>query len=247
MYNHVLNLFDSWRKRLLFKRQFDLFVESSGQLRRNWVPHWQDRYPCLDDATISTGFDRHYIYHPAWAAHVLAGTRPERHVDISSTLHFCSIVSAFIPVDFFDFRPASLILPGLTSKAANVTNLDWPANSVESLSCMHVLEHIGLGRYGDSIDPDGDLKAIRELVRVLKPGGNLLIAVPVGQPRICFNAHRIYDCDEFIRYFEDLNLVEFSLIPDGEAPNGMLVNPPSQLVAAQSYGCGCFWFRKSLV
>lgn len=247
MYNLVLNLFYSWRKRYFFKRQFNQFVKASGQLSRNWVPDWQDIYPCLDDATTSTGFDRHYIYHPAWAARVLSNTRPERHVDISSTLHFCSIISAFIAVDFFDFRPAPLLLSGLTSNAANVTSLDWPANSVESLSCMHVLEHIGLGRYGDPIDPDGDMKAIRELMRVLKPGGDLLIAVPVGRPRICFNAHRIYDGNEFTRYFEDLTLVEFSLIPDGEVLNGMLINPSFQLVAEQSYGCGCYWFKKPLV
>jgi hypothetical protein len=62
---------------------------------------------------------------------------------------------------------------------------------------MHVIEHIGLGRYGEALDPDGDLKAIRELVRVLAAGGNLLVVVPVGRPRIQFNAHRIYDYVEF--------------------------------------------------
>lgn len=246
MYRSVLSFLHYWQRSRLFKRQFEQFAGASIKTSRRWMPAWQDRYPCLDDATASTGFDRHYIYHPAWAARVLASTRPKCHVDISSTLHFCSIVSAFIPVEFFDFRPASLMLPGLTCKAADLTNLDWPADSFESLSCLHVLEHVGLGRYGDPIDPDGDLKAIRELMRVLKPGGDLLIAVPVGRARICFNAHRIYECNEFIRYFEALNLVEFSLIPDGEVPNGMLVNPPFQLVAAQSYGCGCFWFRKPL-
>lgn len=211
------------------------------------MPDWRDKYPCLDDATVSTGFDRHYIYHPAWAARVLAGTRPKYHVDIASTLHFCSIISAFVPVKFFDFRPAPLTLSGLDSKAANVTNLGWPADSVDSLSCMHVLEHIGLGRYGDPIDPDGDLKAIRELIRVLKPGGDLLVVVPVGHPRICFNAHRIYDSKEFAEYFYGLDLMEFSLIPDGEALDGLLVNPSFEFAAAQSYGCGCFWFKKSLV
>lgn len=246
MYSSLKIFLKRLQRNHLFKKQFKQFSQASSKASRSWMPAWQDRYPCLNDATTSTGFDRHYIYHPAWAARVLASTRPKCHVDISSTLHFCSIVSAFIPVKFFDFRPATLKLSGLTSKAADVTNLDWSADSVESLSCMHVLEHIGLGRYGDPIDPDGDLKAIRELVRVLKPGGDLLIAVPVGRERLCFNAHRIYDCNEFIRYFEGLNLVEFSLIPDGEVPDGMLRNPPFQLVNAQSYGCGCFWFKKSL-
>jgi hypothetical protein len=246
MYRFLRHLISFWRKRRLFKAHFEQFSEASKQLSRHWIPDWEDRHPCLDDATVLTGFDRHYIYHPAWAARVLAKTRPESHVDIASTLHFCSIVSAFIPVEFFDFRPAPLRLSGLASNSANVTDLDWPADSVQSISCMHVLEHIGLGRYGDPIDPDGDFKAIRELMRVLKPGGDLLAVVPVGRSRICYNAHRIYDSKEFIGYFPGLELVEFSLIPDGEALEGLLVNPPFELAAAQSYGCGCFWFRKPL-
>jgi SAM-dependent methyltransferase len=229
-----------------FKEQFRHFGEVSKTGSRRWLPQTKDLYPCLDDATASTGFDRHYIYHPAWAARVLAKTRPAVHVDVSSTLHFCSIVSAFVPVEFYDFRPAPLVLSGLISKAADVTQLQWASDSVSSLSCMHVIEHIGLGRYGDPVDPDGDLKAIAELVRVLKPGGDLLIAVPVGAPRICFNAHRIYDSQGFAAYFPGLELVEFSLIPDGEAPDGMLSSPAPAIVAMQRYGCGCFWFRKPL-
>ena len=66
---------------------------------------WDDRQPCLDDRTITCGFDRHYVYHTAWAARVPAATRPARHVDISSSLYFCSIVSAFLPVEYYEYRP----------------------------------------------------------------------------------------------------------------------------------------------
>lgn len=236
----------STRRASHFKAQFEAFSRLSVGNGCMPTPTWEDRYPCLDDATTTTGFDRHYIYHPAWAARVLSRTRPEKHIDISSTLHFCSIVSAFVPTEFFDFRPAPLVLDGLACRAANLTALDWQPDSVASLSCMHVIEHVGLGRYGDPIDPSGDLKAIRELARVLAPGGDLLIAVPVGRARTCFNAHRIYDKDVFVGLFEGLELVEFALIPDGDAPGGLVFDASSELVNSQNYGCGCFWFRKPM-
>ncbi len=166
--------------------------------------------PCLDDRSTETPFDPHYTYHPAWAARILARTRPAKHVDISSILCFGTIVSAFVPVEFYDFRPAPLRLDNFTSASADLTRLGFPDNSVVSLSSMHVIEHVGLGRYGEPLDPDGDLKAIRELCRVLAPGGNLMVAVPVGRARIQFNAHRVYDDAEFRSYFAGLELIEFT-------------------------------------
>jgi SAM-dependent methyltransferase len=204
----------------------------------------RDLYPCISDKTATTAFDRHYIYHPAWAARVLAQTRPEWHVDISSSLSFCTLVSAFIPVRFYDYRPAELRLSHLTSTPADICALPFPDASVHSISCMHVVEHIGLGRYGDPIDPSGDLKAIAELKRVLAPGGNLLFVVPVGRPRIMFNAHRIYSYGQIIDYFSELMLIEFALIPDCPADGGLISNASKEQADSQSYACGCFWFTR---
>ena len=227
-----------------FHAEFDLFLKSSQAGGSRLPVRWEDKYPCLDDRMPQTPFDRHYVYHPAWAARILARTRPGRHVDVSSTVNFSAIVSAFVPVDFFDFRPAPIILDNLNSGPANLLELPFADNSVHSLSCMHVLEHVGLGRYGEPIDPDGDLKSIRELVRVLAPGGNLLVATPVGRPRIAFNAHRVYDFGAFRGYFGPVGLVEFALIREIGDDQGLIVNPPEEIVRAESYGCGCYWFRK---
>ena len=205
---------------------------------------WRDRYPCLNDKTPSTVFDRHYVYHVAWAARVLARNNPELHIDISSSLYFSTTVSAFIPVKFYDYRPAKLELPNFSSEHANVTGLPFGDQSIQSLSCMHVVEHIGLGRYGDALDPDGDLKAIHELKRVLQKNGSLLFVVPVGKPRIQFNAHRIYSYEQISTYFRDLVLEEFALIPDRHGDGGLIVGATQAMADAQTYGCGCFWFRK---
>jgi hypothetical protein len=225
-----------------FRQEFDRFEELAGSVPR--LPmRTVDVNPQLSDRVSVTPIDRHYTYHPAWAARVLAKTQPSKHVDISSTVNFCTIVSAFVPVEFYDFRPAPIELAGLYAGAANLTKLHFPSDSIASLSCMHVIEHIGLGRYGDALDPDGDLKAIGELVRVVAPGGDLLVATPVGQPRVAFNAHRVYDHEIFARYFAPLELVEFALIEE-HGEGGLVVAPLPERVRMEYYACGCFWFRK---
>jgi SAM-dependent methyltransferase len=200
-----------------------------------------DLEPIVQENTATTAFDRHYVFHPAWAARKIAQLRPTRHVDIGSSLQFCAQISAFVPVLFLDYRPARLKLSGLTCGRGDLLALDFASDSVESLSCMHTVEHVGLGRYGDPIDPLGDLKAIRELSRVLSPGGSLLFVVPVGRPRVRFNAHRIYAYEQVVSAFDRLRLKEFTLIPD---EGDLVENAPPALVAEQSWGCGCFWFTK---
>jgi len=203
----------------------------------------KDLYPQPFDKTLLTGFDRHYVYHTAWAARCVKEINPDKHVDIASSLYFSSIVSAYVPVDFYDYRPADLQLSNLNTKSIDITKLPWPDNSVSSLSCMHTVEHIGLGRYGDQLDPEGDIKAIKELIRVLKTRGNLLFVVPIGiQAKIMFNAHRIYTYEMVINLFSDLTLQEFSLIP--ERQGSMLKNPDINNLKLGNYDCGCFWFTK---
>lgn len=228
---------------LQFAKEYLLFkMLQKGENR--FTISWRDRYPCLCDRTEKTGFDRHYVYHAAWGARILAQTLPKIHVDISSTLYFCSLVSAFIPVNYYDYRPADLKLDNLTSESANLISLPFTDESIQSLSCMHVVEHVGLGRYGDPLDPDADLKAVAELKRVLAPGGSLLFVVPVGKPKIAFNAHRIYSYDQVVSFFSDLKLQEFTLIPDNPNNAGLIQHATKELADKQTYGCGCFWFKR---
>ncbi len=201
----------------------------------------RDINPRLKEKTSVTHFDSHYIYHTAWAARKVKEINPEKHVDISSSLYFSSIVSSFIPLDFYDYRPADLTLSNLKTGKADLVKLPFENESIESLSCMHTIEHVGLGRYGDSIDPDGDIKAINELKRVSKNTGNILFVTPVGKPKIEFNAHRIYSYEQIIDYFKDFSLKEFTLITD----DGKYIEKcDPQIVKNQKYGCGCFWFIK---
>ena len=218
---------------------FSRLQRASGDTR--FALSLRDRIPGLWDKSAQTKFDAHYIFHNAWAIRSVLRIRPSVHVDISSTLYFCTSLSASIPVKFFDYRPATMNLSQLSSDRCDLMSLPFTDNSIESLSCMHTVEHIGLGRYGDKIDPSGDLQAFSELKRVVARGGNLLIVLPVGVQRLCFNAHRIYAYNSVLAQFADFDLVEAALVTD----NGEFLHSAGKVqFDAQQYGCGCFWFRK---
>lgn len=242
-YKYIRQFFIFLYRYAVFFRGFREFSRLSRG-RPDLSVAWHDRYPCLNDDTGSTGFDRHYVFHTAWAARVIMKNRPLKHVDVSSSLYFCSILSASVPIEFYDYRPALLNLDNLSSERGDLLRLQFEDESVQSLSCMHVVEHVGLGRYGDSLDGNGDLRAIAELKRVLAPMGNLLFVVPVGRPRVMFNAHRIYSYEQILSYFSDFTLKEFALVPDDQAIGGLMRDADPALVKEQRYACGCFWFQK---
>ena len=197
--------------RELYDKQFLQFCEQSQKDGRFQVRR-EDQYPILDEDTTHTSihYSWGYLAHCSWAARQLARKRPARHVDIGSYVYFAGIASAWVPeFIFLDFRPANFnIAANLKSEAADLTNLKRiPNNSVPSLSCMHVMEHCGLGRYGDPLDATADLKAAEELKRILAPGGELLMVLPCWeQPKIQFNAHRFYSLAMVKSMFAGLKL-----------------------------------------
>ena len=174
-------------------------------------------------------------------ARKLAQSSPARHIDIGSSVSTIGVSSAIVPTIFLDFRPLPIVLPGLSSVAGDVLALPFATASIASLSCLHVIEHIGLGRYGDPIDPQGDVKAADELKRVIGPGGIFYLSLPIGRHRVCFNAHRIYSPESVPAMFSGLQLKDFSYIDD----NGIFYEHQAiGSVAPMEYGCGLFVFEK---
>ena len=206
------------------------------------APSFADSYPCLGDWTRSTPFDPHYLHQGAWLARLLAARRPSRHVDVGSSLLMLSVLSATTEILHIDYRPPVAELPGLRCEAGDILDLKAADASIDSLSSLHVIEHIGLGRYGDPIDPEGSRKAAAQLVRVLARGGRLYISTPVGRERVCFNAHRVFAPETVLSMFSPLRLEGFGLVDDAGA-----FSCPAPLEAARSldYGCGMFEFSRA--
>lgn len=203
-------------------------------------------YPIYgEDVPVKYYFDKHYLYHVAWAVRVLKSIGPKEHVDISSSLYFSATASAFFKIKHYDYRPPELLLDNLEVDRCDVTHLHFEDESLESLSCMHVIEHIGLGRYGDPLNYDGDIIAIKELKRVVKKDGYLLFVVPIShKSKVRFNGERVYTFAQIQSYFSDMHLINFALITSEFDGTGLIQNPSDEILQKVNHGCGCFLFKK---
>jgi SAM-dependent methyltransferase len=198
--------------------------------------------PCLTDDTPTSGYDSHYFYQDIWAFKRVLASGAKRHVDVGSRVDYVGFLSAVTDVTFVDIRPLMVNLERFRCMPGSILAMPFDDGSCASLSCLHVAEHIGLGRYGDPLNPLGTVEAARELERVLAPGGDLYFSLPVGRPRVCFNAHRIHSVEQILSYFSGLDLVGFSCVDD----SGFFhedVDP--RALSSASYACGMFHFRKA--
>ena len=203
-----------------------------------------DLFPVLQDFDADAGqASGHYFFQDLWAARKIFERRPERHIDVGSRIDgFVTHLLTFMPVTVLDLRPLTSSVPGLNFVRGDATNLAGFADgSVDSISSLSAVEHFGLGRYGDQVDPDGWHKAALALQRVLHPGGRLYFAVPVGRERLCFNAHRIFSPTRILDAFGDLKLMSFAAVGDS---GQMLAGVGAGEVASQEFACGLFEFTK---
>ena len=176
-------------------------------------------YPCIDDYGAQSGTAAgHYFHQDLLVAQRILKANPARHVDVASRIDgFVAHVAVFREVEVFDIRP-------LTTTAKNIVfrHCDFMADIepqyfdyCDSLSCLHALEHFGLGRYGDRLDPEGHSKGLNNLHRILQSDGILYLAVPIGPHRIEFNAHRVFGVPELMRMVsERFAISRFSFVDD---------------------------------
>jgi len=200
-----------------------------------------DLYPVLSEKVRETYVDTHYFYQQLWLFENVLENKPKKHVDVGSTYQMSGYLSKIVPTTFVDIRLIDVKLKNLTVVNASLLHLPYKENSIESISCLSVIEHIGLGRYGDEIDPDGWKKACKELQRVLAKNGKLYLSVPIGKPRVCFNAHRVFSPGAIVSIFDRLKLKEFDVVDD---EGNFIMCQNINDFDNQDYACGLYLFEK---
>lgn len=93
-------------------------------------------------------------------------------------------------------------------KTMTVSEFEKDENLYDASISISSVEHSGLGRYGDELDPDGDIKAMKFQLDKTKVGGLCFLAVPMGMDEILWNAHRVYGRVRFPMLIEGWEVVE---------------------------------------
>ncbi len=168
-----INFFRSWRAIPYFFRNLRKYRFMHKCQGERFPARMKDFYYASFDrfnsADTATG---HYFWQDLWAARYLYDKKVKNHIDVGSRMDgFVAHILPFCRVTYIDYRPVSQPVSNLTPVRGSLLELPLASNSVHSLSCLHVIEHVGLGRYGDPVDPHGYVKAAKELVRILRRGG----------------------------------------------------------------------------
>ena len=202
--------------------------------------------PILSDKRSSSGIaSGHYFHQDLWAARKIYKINPIKHIDVGSRIDgFIAHILTFTEVLILDVRNLSSNIHGLSFQQVDLMDVDClPKIKCSTLSCLHTLEHFGLGRYGDPLNIDGWKFGIKNLSKILNINGTLLLSVPIGKERIEFNAHRVFNPITIINQARIYNLIliDFSFIDD----NGNFHDNVSHIdIKDNYYGCGCFHFVK---
>ncbi len=192
------------RESFIFRRKFASSNSSDNFILRHSVSFSGDRFA---EAGTTKG---HYFGQDLFVARRVFAANPKRHIDVGSRIDgFVAHVASFREIDVLDVRDLSVADSNIHFHQADLMNLDasWD-ETTDSLSCLHALEHFGLGRYGDPIDPDGWLKGLTSLKRILKPGGTLYLSVPTGvTQRIEFNSQRVFSVEHLLPVLSKMFIV----------------------------------------
>jgi SAM-dependent methyltransferase len=210
---HLAAAIGGWRR---YARERKAFLSLKGA---DAIPLGRD-FPILDEYSQSSGNLGAYFFQDLQVARWVLTDKPRRHVDVGSRLDgFIGHLAVFREVDVLDIRPQPVAVPNTHFHQVDLLGElppQWVA-CTDSLSCLHTIEHFGLGRYGDPLDPLGHVKGLAQMKRMVKPGGRFYLSTPIGPERVEFNAHRIFAAPTVIGWFQDGWTIErFAVVDDDE-------------------------------
>ncbi len=234
-------------------RGVPFFVRDWARFRRGFSGRL-DLKPCLHERFEEAGVTgSEYFWQDLLVARWIFESKPARHVDVGSRVDgFVAHVASFRQIEVLDVRPITRNVPGVVFRQADMMSADSVAaflaeGECDSLSCLHAIEHFGLGRYGDPIDPSGYERGMANLARLLKPGGTLYLSAPVGRERVEFNANWVFDPRTLLRCAKANGLTLQKLTVIDRAGGVRQAEPDAEsleALARDEYNLGVFVYKK---
>lgn len=244
------------RKFLYAIRGFPVFIRDFLHFKKKYSGSLLVK-PCLADRYMESGeVSSEYFWQDLFVANCIFNSEPNRHIDVGSRIDgFVGHVASFREIEVFDVRPISTTIPNVIFNQADL--MDSTAINAyvvndgycDSLSCLHALEHFGLGRYGDPISHNGYELGLTNLSKLLLPSGTLYLSVPVGIQRVEFNANWVFDPNLIIKLasrnelgLDSLHIVqgESGVVPCNDIETAL------RSLANQHYNLCIFTFRKAV-
>lgn len=206
-------------------------------------------YPILSDYSDQAGSTKgQYFYQDLLVAQYIFNASPRRHIDIGSRIDgFVAHVAAFRKIEVMDIRALDpLGIENIEFIQSDLMKPNSLVNVTDSISCLHAIEHFGLGRYGDDLNPTGHIQGFQNIIKMVEPGGSIYISFPIGKKNLtCFNAHRIFNPIDIFNW--DLNNVLILESFDYLSASGELfrnVNPYDLSDVLNIDGLGIYRFKK---
>lgn len=208
---------------------------------------WGQDYPCFHDRSAAGGVAYgQYFHQDLLVAQWIFAAQPQRHIDVGSRVDgFAAHVATFREIELLDIRPITTSARGLVFHVHDILAHDpsWDA-ATDSLSCLHTIEHFGLGRYGDPLDPDGWRLGWANMVRMVKPGGTIYLSTMIGPQHLQFDAHRVFSIPTLLELVAPTcDVLELAYVDEaGELHVGADWQAPG---VVDSFGCrdGCAILR----
>lgn len=224
------------------KRYSELNTRNNFKIQENHI------WPVIQEKYAMAGNTGNYFWQDLWAAKIIIKSGVKNHFDIGSRLDgfIAHLLAADIEVTMIDIRKFPLEMETLHTIVDDATSLHQIQDeSIESMSALCSLEHFGLGRYGDPVDPEACFKCFYNIQRKLKLGGNLYISVPVGKERVEFNAHRVFYASTIVENFTFMTLKSFSCTAEGKIENNVDIHKYDNDIHHGDYRYGLFHFVKN--
>ena len=210
--------------------------------------------PCLHDRFEEGGVtNSEYFWQDLMVARLIFEAKPKTHIDIGSRIDgFIAHLASFREVNVVDIRPINTKINGIIFKQLDImesshftTNGPY-YEKYDSVSCLHTIEHFGLGRYGDPIDPDGYTIGLSNIISMLKQDGLFYLSTPIGKERVEFNANRVFDTKKLIDFVESkkTKLLKLLTFDNGCISELDLNEVDFKLFESFEYKLGFFLFKK---
>ena len=210
-------------------------------------------FPILDERFEEGGSTSgHYFHQDLLVAQKIFENNPAIHLDIGSRVDgFVAHVASFRKIEVLDIRSTQTEVENISFKTADLMKIDDSLlNYCDSLSCLHALEHFGLGRYNDPINFDGYLDGLDGMYKILKQGGKFYLSVPIGKQRVEFNGQRVFSLKYLLSLFKDKYTIDdFSFVDDkGDLHKNITMND-KQIDSNLDcyYGCAIFEMTKKCI